>query len=57
MKQWTSRLALLAVIGSVLSSALVMGCGGGGGDDTTVTNTTTDAAGNTTTTESKTETD
>jgi hypothetical protein len=33
MKNWMSRLALLAVVGSILCSALIVGCGGGAPED------------------------
>ncbi|HEX8464529.1 MAG TPA: hypothetical protein VF627_07915 [Abditibacterium sp.] len=39
MKNWIQRLALFAVVGAVLSSAVLAGCGGG--DEDTATNTTT----------------
>jgi hypothetical protein len=39
----TNRFALLAVLGAVLSSALIMGCGGGAEDDTATTNTANSA--------------
>lgn len=39
MKNWTQRFALFAVLGAILSSAMLVGCGGG--DDEEVTNTTT----------------
>ncbi|HEX8834745.1 MAG TPA: hypothetical protein VF719_11115 [Abditibacteriaceae bacterium] len=46
MTNWMNRFAALAIAGSIVGSALVMGCGG---DDTTTTNsTTTDANGATT---------
>jgi hypothetical protein len=44
----TNRFALLAVLGAVLGSALVMGCGGG--EEETTTNS---ANGTTTTTETE----
>jgi glycerol uptake facilitator-like aquaporin len=42
----TNRFALLAVLGAVLGSALIMGCGGGDAEETT----TNSANGTTTTT-------
>jgi hypothetical protein len=36
----TNRFALLAVLGAVLGSALIMGCGGGAEEDTAATNNT-----------------
>jgi outer membrane murein-binding lipoprotein Lpp len=39
----TNRFALLAVLGAVLGSALIMGCGGGAEDDTAATNNTAGA--------------
>ena len=47
MKNWTQRFAIFAVLGAILSSAMLVGCGGG--DDAETTNTTT----NTTTTTEK----
>ncbi|HEX8236591.1 MAG TPA: hypothetical protein VF600_11595 [Abditibacteriaceae bacterium] len=43
----TNRFALLAILGAVLGSALIMGCGGGGDDAGTDTaaNNTAGAAG------------
>ena len=41
----TNRFALLAVLGAVLGSALIMGCGGGAEDDTAATNTANAAGG------------
>ncbi len=38
MKKWMSRFALLAVVGSLLASALVVGCGGGEEDTTSDAN-------------------
>ena len=35
MKNWIKRFALLAIVGSILSSAMLMGCGGGEDDDDT----------------------
>ncbi|HEX8236592.1 MAG TPA: hypothetical protein VF600_11600 [Abditibacteriaceae bacterium] len=43
----TNRFAVLAVLGAVLGSALIMGCGGGDAEETT----TNSANGTTTTTE------
>ena len=50
MKNWISRLAVFAVIGAVLSSAVLVGCGGGGEDDAAA-NATGNATGNTAPTE------
>ncbi len=33
MKNWTQRFALFAVLGAILSSAMLVGCGGGGDDE------------------------
>ena len=33
MKMWMSRFALLAVLGGLMCSALVVGCGGGAEDE------------------------
>ena len=41
----TNRFALLAVLGAVLGSALIMGCGGGAEDDTAAANNTAGAGG------------
>ena len=41
MKTLKKRFALLAVLGTIVCSTLIVGCGGGSSDDeTTVTNTT-----------------
>ncbi len=48
----TNRFALLAVLGAVLGSALIMGCGGGAEEETTTTNS---ANGTETTTTTETE--
>ena len=45
---WMSRIAIFAVLGAILSSAVLVGCGGGDADDSNAatTNTTTkDAEG------------
>lgn len=34
MNSWMKRFAIFAVLGAILSSAVLVGCGGGGGDDT-----------------------
>lgn len=42
MKNWTQRLTLFAVVGAILSSAVLVGCGGSeddGGDTNTTGNT------------------
>ncbi|PQV65422.1 hypothetical protein B1R32_101163 [Abditibacterium utsteinense] len=45
MKNWTQRFAVFAVLGAILSSAMLVGCGGGDDESanstTTTTNTTT----------------
>lgn len=46
MKMWMSRFALLAVLGGLMCSALVVGCGGPAEEETT---TTTNTTSNTTT--------
>ena len=33
MKNWIKRFALLAIVSTILSGAVLVGCGGGGGDD------------------------
>ncbi|HEX8834746.1 MAG TPA: hypothetical protein VF719_11120 [Abditibacteriaceae bacterium] len=43
MTNWINRFALLAVVGSVMCSALVVGCGGGGDDDDAATTNNTAA--------------
>jgi hypothetical protein len=47
----TNRFALLAVLGAVLGSALIMGCGGGDTEETTTTNSANGTESTTTTTE------
>ncbi len=47
----TNRFALLAVLGAVLGSALIMGCGGGAEEDTAAANNTTGAGAGATETE------
>ena len=42
MKNWMSRLAIFAVLGAVLSSTVLVGCGGG--DDADADATATPAA-------------
>ena len=40
MNNWINRLAIFAVVGAILSSAVLVGCGGGDDDaDTAVNNT------------------
>ncbi len=34
MNKWMNRFALLAVLGGLMASALVVGCGGGAEEDT-----------------------
>lgn len=46
MKNWTQRFAIFAVLGAILSSAMLVGCGGG--DDESGTTTTTNTTTNTT---------
>ncbi len=42
MNNWINRLAIFAVVGAILSSAVLVGCGNGAEEDTNaVTNTTT----------------
>ncbi len=48
MKKSINRFALMAILGSVLCSAFMVGCGGGGDDDSNATNAankSTDADG------------
>ena len=47
MNNWTQRLAIFAVLGAILSSAMLVGCGGGE-EETTTTTTTTNSTGNAT---------
>lgn len=35
MNNWMSRIAIFAVLGAILSSAVLVGCGNSGGDDNT----------------------
>jgi len=49
MNNWMSRIAIFAVIGAILSSAVLVGCGSGDTGDSTNAATTNKAA--TTTTE------
>lgn len=37
---WMQRLAIFAILGAVLSSAVLVGCGGGEEDDTATTTAT-----------------
>lgn len=48
MNNWMSRIAIFAVLGAILSSAVLVGCGGNGGDDSA--NAATNSAKTTTTT-------
>lgn len=41
-KNWITRFALFAILGSVLSSALLVGCGGGDEEDATANTAATD---------------
>jgi hypothetical protein len=45
MQKWMNRFALLAVLGGLLASALVVGCGGGDEDETPVQGGNTAANG------------
>lgn len=45
MKNWTQRLAIFAVLGAILSSAMLVGCGGPSDEGGTAANTTSNAAG------------
>jgi hypothetical protein len=38
MKNWMQRLALLAAVGTILSSAVLVGCGGGEEEETPAAN-------------------
>ena len=38
MKNWTQRLAIFAVLGAILSSAILVGCGGSSDDTANATN-------------------
>ena len=44
MKNWTNRFAILAVLGAILCSTMVVGCGGGDEEEDT-TNAANNAAG------------
>ncbi len=35
MKNWTQRFAIFAVLGAILSSAMLVGCGGSSEDEAT----------------------
>jgi hypothetical protein len=50
MQKWMNRFALLAVLGGLMASALVVGCGGGEEEDAGTTGTTNGAAGGNATT-------
>lgn len=39
MNNWINRLAIFAVVGAILSSAALVGCGNGADEDTAVNNT------------------
>lgn len=41
MNNWMSRIAIFAVLGAILSSAVLVGCGGNSADEGTTTNSTT----------------
>jgi hypothetical protein len=45
MKNWMKRFAILAVVGTILSSALLVGCGGGDEGDTGTANGANGAGG------------
>jgi len=47
MKKWMSRFAVLAVVGTLLASALVVGCGGGEEDTGDTAGTNAPTTGNT----------
>jgi len=44
MKKWMSRFAVLAVVGTLLTSALVVGCGGDAEEAETTTPSSSGAA-------------
>ncbi len=46
---WMSRITIFAILGAILSSAVLVGCGGGDAEETTATNTSAmnTAGGNT----------
>ena len=39
MNNWINRLAIFAVVGAILSSAVLVGCGGSGDEDAATNNT------------------
>lgn len=41
MKNWMQRFTLFAVVGAILSSAVLVGCGGGDAEEGNTTTTTT----------------
>ena len=45
MKNWTQRFAVYAVLGAILSSAMLVGCGGGEEEDTATANNAVPATG------------
>ena len=45
MKNWTQRFAIFAVLGAILSSAMLVGCGGGEEDGGTTNNAANAAVG------------
>jgi len=47
MNNWMSRIAIFAVIGAILSSAVLVGCGGNTDEGTTNSTTTTTTTKNT----------
>ncbi len=40
MNNWINRLAIFAVVGAILSSAVLVGCGGNAAEDDTAANST-----------------
>lgn len=44
MNNWINRLAIFAVVGAILSSAVLVGCGGNNADEDTTTNAATNTA-------------
>jgi len=44
MNNWMSRIAIFAVLGAILSSAVLVGCGGNNADDSNAATTTNSAA-------------
>lgn len=48
MNNWMSRIALFAVLGAILSSAVLVGCGGNPDDGSTTNSTTKSTTTNST---------